>query len=280
MLTGPSPGSILVLRGPQIVLGRDEDLPHPINDRGVSGRHASVYEQDGFWVADLGSTNGTYVGGRRLTAPHRLHDGDRIELGENTLLRVSLQDPREQEASRRMYEAAVLDPLTKVHNRGHLEAVLVKEYAYAMRHRLPLSVIFLDLDHFTQVNNTYGHQAGYAVVRSVAATIQEAVRTEDLVARYGGEEFVLVARGIDLNGAIVMAERVRRIIENTVIPFEGTHIRATASLGVAAYEAGTPYDSVQALVAAADRAVYRAKSEGRNRVCESLDASPESWRSG
>ena len=203
---------------------------------------------------------------------------DSIELGERTLIRASLQDAREQAASRKMYEAAVLDPLTGVYNRGHLETILVSEFAFAVRHRTPLSVVFVDLDHFTQVNNTFGHQAGDAVLRAVAQTVKNTIRTEDLIARYGGEEFVLVARGIDLNGSIAMADRIRMTVESAPVVVGGHAVTVTASFGVAAYEAATPYGTVQELVAAADRAVYRAKAEGRNRVCEAFDRVADSWR--
>jgi diguanylate cyclase (GGDEF)-like protein len=279
MLTGPTPGFIKTLMSGELVIGRDEDLPWPIEDRGVSGRHARIAFRDGAYViADLDSTNGTYVNGRRIAGTHRLHDGDRLQLGENTLIRISLQDETEQQAARRMYEAAVRDPLTGLYNRGHLEATLESEFAFAQRHKTPLSVVFVDLDHFTEVNNRHGHQAGDAILRAAAHTMANAIRTEDLVARYGGEEFVILARGIDLNGALVMAERVRRVLELMVLPYRSKELRVTASFGVACFEAATPFETVERLVAAADRAVYRAKAEGRNRVNAALDDSADSWR--
>jgi two-component system, cell cycle response regulator len=268
MLTGSRPGALFTLGSGEMILGRDEELIWRIDDRAVSSRHAKIHRQDGrFVLEDLGSTNGTYVNGEAISR-RELRDGDRIQLGEHTLLRVSLQDATEHEAAQRMYEAAVLDPLTGIYNRGHLEAVLVAEFAYAQRHKTALSVIFVDLDHFTAINNRYGHQVGDAVLQDVAQAIRHAIRAEDLVARYGGEEFVLVARGIDLNGALAMAERIRRIIEGVTVPFEETLLRVTASFGVACFEAATPYTSRQELLAAADRAVYRAKASGRNRVCD------------
>lgn len=279
MLTGPTPGVIKTLTSGSLTIGRDEDLGWPVEDRGVSGRHARIgLERGWFEIADLGSTNGTYVNGRRLHEPQRLRDGDKIQLGEHTLIRVSLQDETEQQAARRMYEAAVKDPLTGIYNRGHLEAVLVSEFAYAARHKTPLSVIFVDLDHFTQVNNTYGHQAGDAVLQAVAQAMKNAIRTEDMVARYGGEEFVMLARGVDLNGSLVMAERIRWIIESMSTPYDDRSLTITASLGVSCFEAATPFETVQHLVAAADRAVYRAKAEGRNRVVGAIDAASDSWR--
>ncbi|MEM9692966.1 MAG: GGDEF domain-containing protein [Myxococcota bacterium] len=278
MLTGPRPGAIHTLGTAELVLGRDDDLPWRIEDRGVSGRHARIYGQSGkFILQDMESTNGTFVAGSRVLV-HELRDGDRIQLGEHTLIRVSLQDATEHEAAKRMYQAAVLDPLTGVYNRGHLEAVLVAEFAYAHRHKSPLTVAFVDLDHFTRVNNTYGHQAGDAVLRMAAQAISHAVRTEDLVARYGGEEFVLLARGIDINGGLVMAERVRRTLESLRVPVHGNTIEITGSVGVASYEAATPYATQEELIAAADRAVYRAKADGRNRVCDAIDE-PDQWSS-
>lgn len=279
MLTGPTPGVIKTLTAGELTIGRDEDLSWLVEDRGVSGRHARIGHQHGwFELADLSSTNGTYVNGRRLHEPHRLRDGDKIQLGEHTLIRVSLQDATEQHASRTMYEAAVKDPLTGIYNRGHLEAVLVSEFAYAARHKTPLSVIFVDLDHFTRVNNEHGHQAGDAVLQAVALAMKNAIRAEDMVARYGGEEFVMLARGIDLNGSLVMAERARRIVEAMSTPLDDQSLAVTASFGVACFEAATPFESVQHLIAAADRAVYRAKAEGRNRVVGAIDAASDSWR--
>lgn len=277
MLTGPQPGAIHTVGNADVTLGRDDELSWRIDDRGVSGTHARIYvDGQSFFIEDLDSTNGTFINGRRIMR-HELRDGDRIQLGEHTLIRVSLQDATEHEAARRMYQAAVLDPLTGVYNRGHLEAVLVAEFAFAQRHKSPLAVVFIDLDHFTQVNNTYGHQAGDAVLRMTAQAIRHAVRTEDLVARYGGEEFVLLSRGIDLNGAVVMAERVRRTVESVKVTFHGQSIRVTASLGVACREAATPFETQEELLSAADRAVYRAKAEGRNCVREA-ETSGHSWK--
>ena len=279
VLTGASPGAIHTLGPGHTILGRDEALAFRLLDRGVSGCHARIYCHQGLlWLEDLDSTNGTYVNNNRVERPLQMRDGDRIQLGEHTLLRVSLQDPTEKEAARRMYHAAVLDPLTGVYNRGHLEVVLAAEYAFADRHRTPLAVAFIDLDRFSAINDTLGHPAGDAVLRHVAQTIRHGLRMQDFVARYGGEEFFIIARGIDINGAMAMAERVRRTIEHIQPTIGETSVTVTASLGVAAFEAATPYASVDELIAAADRAVYRAKAEGRNRVCEATECSAESWR--
>jgi two-component system, cell cycle response regulator len=268
MLTGPTPGAVQVVEDEALVMGRGTDVSVQIADPGISSRHARVFLNGGrYWVEDLGSTNGTHLNGRRLDTLQALSDGDRLQLGQTTLLRVALQDATEQEAARRIYEAAVRDPLTKLYNRGHLDRVLAREYAYATRHQTALAVLFIDLDFFSRVNNTYGHQAGDLVLRTVAHTIQRAVRTEDVVARYGGEEFVLVARGLGCEHALQFGERLRQMIEAQSIPWGETMLQVTGSIGSAAYEPATPYPSLQELLAAADRAVYKAKNDGRNRVC-------------
>jgi diguanylate cyclase (GGDEF)-like protein len=274
MLTGPDPGALHTVGPGHVILGRDEALPFRILDRGVSGCHARIYCHAGvFWIEDLESTNGTHVNGKRVGSAQRLCDGDRIQLGENTLLRVALQDVTEHEATRRIHQAALLDPLTGVYNRGHLEAVMVAEYAFASRHRTPLALAFIDIDHFGAINNRWGHPVGDAVLRCVAQTIRHSLRLEDFVARYGGEEFVVVARGIDMNGALAMAERVRRNIASCEVAVGETVVSMTASLGVAAFEAATPYAAIDLLIAAADRAVYCAKALGRNRVCQAAGTS-------
>jgi diguanylate cyclase (GGDEF)-like protein len=279
MLSGPTPGAIYTLGAGELTLGRDDELPWNIKDRGVSAHHARIYCHQGvFWLQDLGSTNGTYVNGKRLGEPVKLIDSDRIQIGENTVLRVNLQDAAEQEAAEALYRASVIDPLTGIYNRGHLETMLQAEFAYAVRHRQALSIVFIDLDHFTEVNNRFGHQAGDEVLRAVTRAIRKAIRTEDFLARYGGEEFVLVARGIDLNGSLVMADRVRKLVQQLEVPFRGgRHIKVTASFGVACHEAASSYTSPQQLVAAADTAVYRAKADGRNCVREATEP-PASWQ--
>ena len=155
MLTGPNPGAIQEVTG-EIVLGRGIDLPARIDDRGMSRRHARVFKVGGtFYVEDLGSTNGTRLNGELVEGQRDLKDGDRIQLGETTLLRVSLQDQHEAHAARRLYQSAVLDPLTQVFNRGHFEERLKSEHAFSKRHKIPLTVLFFDLDKFKPINDTH-----------------------------------------------------------------------------------------------------------------------------
>jgi two-component system cell cycle response regulator len=269
MLEGPSPGAIQPV-GEEVVLGRGEDLPARIDDRGMSRRHARIFKlQNNFYVEDLGSTNGSRVNGTLVQNATKLENGDRIQLGETTLLRVDLVDAREAQAAKKLYESAVRDALTNLFNRGHFDERLVAEFAFAARHGVPLTVALLDIDHFKRVNDTYGHQAGDAVLQATAGAIARTIRAEDEVARYGGEEIVVVARGIDHQQGMLMGERIRATIEALFIPYDAHVIRVTASLGVATMDETTRFAQPDELLSAADRAVYRAKSSGRNRVCSS-----------
>jgi two-component system cell cycle response regulator len=267
VLAGPSAGALFVLEQAETVLGRDPGNRIAIPDVGVSSNHARiVLINDAFVLEDLRSTNGTFVNGARLETRHALADGDRIQLGQATVIGVRLQDEAELAASRRLYDSVVRDVLTGVYNRRHFEERLTAEWAFATRHRTPLAVIMIDVDHFKRVNDTYGHLAGDAALRVVGSTLSYVLRAEDLAARFGGEEFVVIARGIDRNRARMLADRLRSAIETCEVVYEGTHIRITASLGVSVTTPDKPMVDGPSLVAAADAALYRAKNQGRNQV--------------
>jgi diguanylate cyclase (GGDEF)-like protein len=184
-----------------------------------------------------------------------------------------LQDLLEQRAH--------LDGLTGLANRHALEARLASEFALCPRRRSPLVVLLADLDDFKTVNDTYGHPAGDEVLRCTARALRSSVRAGDFVARYGGEEFIVVAPDCDLLGGIVIAERFRARVERLEVPIYRSRIHTTASLGVAATTDFASIDPAE-LLERADRAVYAAKSRGRNRICTwdndrqiPLPASPE-----
>jgi diguanylate cyclase (GGDEF)-like protein len=160
----------------------------------------------------------------------------------------------------------MLDGLTGVYNRKHLEERITTELSYAERHGTPLSIVIIDVDHFKKVNDTYGHLAGDAVLKAVSALLKSTVRPEDIVARYGGEEFVIVARGTDAPAAVVLANRLREAVAAETIDFEGKAINVTSSAGVASLACCEPPRDRAALLGTADRRLYAAKQGGRNRV--------------
>jgi diguanylate cyclase (GGDEF)-like protein len=195
----------------------------------------------------------------------QLRPGARIQIGD-TLLRFALCDELEWEASKRVYEASVRDALTGAFNRRYFEERLISEFAFAARQGTALSVALADIDHFKLINDRYGHAAGDAVLRRIGAELKTAVRAEDVLARYGGEEFAVLARGIAVNGARALAERLRICIERTRVPWSGGELSVTVSVGLAHNHAGPAATDPQRLVIAADKALYAAKEGGRNRL--------------
>ncbi|MEM9067721.1 MAG: GGDEF domain-containing protein [Myxococcota bacterium] len=267
-LIGQHGEPMIPIDGEVAVFGRGRDADVRLIDSGLSRRHVRFFRMEGaWWVEDLQSRNGTWVNGEAVKTPRPLRDGDRIQIGKGLVFRASFHDEAEHAATKRMVDSAVRDPLTRVYNRRHLDDRLAQELAFAVRHRTPMSLLLVDVDHFKQVNDNFGHLAGDAVLRVMGRLLKRIVRTEDLVARYGGEEFAVVARGIDPRNAFILAERIRKTLASTSIPIGESSLHITVSIGIATYRESHPYEEVSALIAAADEGLYRAKEQGRNQSC-------------
>jgi two-component system cell cycle response regulator len=175
----------------------------------------------------------------------------------------------------RLEKLSITDGLTQLNNQRYFQERLKDEFRRAQRYDDPLALILMDLDHFKQINDVHGHPAGDQVLKDVAACLRKNVRETDMVARYGGEEFAAILPKTHLSGALTVAERIRReLISLSVGP--GGGLRITASFGVAGYPCRTII-SAEHLLRAADEALYRAKNEGRNKIClfpSSLEPDP------
>lgn len=183
-------------------------------------------------------------------------------LAANQRLKQQLEQIEALQAQ--LHEQAIRDPLTGVFNRRFLAETLEREIARLQRSNLPLAVVLLDVDHFKRVNDTKGHRAGDRVLRALADLLAQHTRREDVVCRYGGEEFVVLMPGAGLDVALARAEAWRAAVETLRLPYEGETLFITISAGVAAFPLnGSDED---ALLRAADEALYRAKSGGRNLV--------------
>jgi len=265
VLAGMSRGQMFKLDSARSVIGRGSEVAVKISDEGISREHAVVHITDGkVTVEDLGSTNGTFCNGVRITN-RALGDGDKIMLGSTTILKFTYHDRLDEQFQQQMYESALRDGLTKVFNRKHFDDLFTKEFAFASRHVAPLALLFIDLDFFKKVNDTFGHPAGDYVLSEVSAVLTSAVRAEDVVARFGGEEFCVLCRGTDGNGARELGERLRSEIEQRRFVYGTKIIPVTISVGVAALPDALITQST-GLLAAADKALYEAKRAGRNRV--------------
>jgi diguanylate cyclase (GGDEF)-like protein len=265
VLAGSNVGEMFKVTTSQIVLGRGQGADIQLLDEGISRRHARI-RMDGadMVVEDLESRNGTFANGQRV-GRHVLHDGDKIQVGSTTILKFTYHDHLDETFQRQMYESALRDGLTKAFNKKYFLDRIESEFRFAKRHRVPLSVILFDIDHFKKINDSAGHLAGDQVLAALARKVAETIRAEDVFARYGGEEFAVICRAIEMPGASAFAERLRVAVEKTEFPFAGQLIPVTISLGVAGLpqvDASEPFG----LISAADDALYKAKRDGRNRV--------------
>ena len=207
----------------------------------------------------------------------RLHEGHRADLETRRALAASMGEQlglamanfRLRETLRNQ---SIRDPLTNLYNRRYVQESLEREVHRARRNKRPVSVVMLDVDHFKSFNDTFGHDAGDAVLKAVASVFKSNVRKEDIVCRYGGEEFMLVLPDASLDNAGRRAEFVRSAVEEMHVTHDGRKLdEVTLSMGVASFPShGQTWEEV---VAAADAALYKAKRAGRNRVV--LHADPE-----
>ena len=158
---------------------------------------------------------------------------------------------------------AFTDPLTQTNNRTAFNDSVRREMTLATRHSNPLSLIFIDIDHFKVINDTYGHDCGDHALKAVANCIKESIRASDIAYRYGGEEFVVLLSDTDAHGAELLAERIRGSIERHSLAYGMELIKLTASLGISRLRGN---DHVDTFIKRADNAMYQAKSNGRNQI--------------
>jgi two-component system cell cycle response regulator len=265
ILAGSNLGRMFRIEGDEVILGRATNATVRLEDDGISRNHAKVVVSgEDLWIEDMGSQNGTFINGEKVSR-QQLKDGDKIQVGATTILKFTYHDDLDDRFQQKMYDAALHDGLTKAFNKRHFLERLTVEVAYARRHKTPLSLIMLDVDHFKQVNDKHGHLAGDHVLIGLAAIVEKQLRTEDLFARYGGEEFAVLCRGASLGNASVLGERLRVQVEAAKFEHGGKVIPVTISLGIAA-QSDKAADGATQLVADADAGLYDAKRGGRNRV--------------
>ena len=274
VISGGIPGAMLRLSAGGNRLGRSADNTIQLPDPSISRYHAFLGDDDEGQVrlTDLGSTNGTFLNGRRLpeNTPVRVQDGDRLQFGAGVIVKFIRPDPCEEQFQREMFERTVRDPLTGLYNRAFFLAQFGPLADRGALRGLGTAVLMLDIDHFKRINDAHGHEVGDAVLREVAGVLRQATRSDDLVARYGGEEFVVALPVAAPDQATERAERVRSALASRRILAGGVPLKVTASLGLAFTPPGRPR-SVAALIATADKGLYQAKNAGRDRIVFSHD---------
>jgi two-component system, cell cycle response regulator len=195
-----------------------------------------------------------------------------LEARVRSMLRIKRLQDQLEEKNRELEQLSISDGLTGLYNHRHLHELLTDEHERSRRTEEPVSVIMFDLDHFKDVNDTHGHQAGDKVLEELAAILRECAREIDKLGRYGGEEFMAILPDSDARDGAVFAERVREMVENQRFDIQTDGpLRMTVSAGVASYPSDGA-DSPRRLVHQADLALYSAKHSGRNQVvCYSPD---------
>jgi diguanylate cyclase (GGDEF)-like protein len=262
---GAALGRVFPIHPGLVVVGRAPDSGVALLDGEVSRHHAQIRVEMGrVLVEDLGSTNGTRVNGELIRELVELRIGDRLSLGGHVLKLVFL-DPLERAFHETLLDLSTKDSLTGLANRGSVLAEFQNRFGLSLRYGRPLSVVVCDLDHFKRVNDTYGHGAGDFVLHVFGERLLGTLREADLAGRIGGEEFLMVLPETDLAGARPFAERLRKAIASTPIPWTSGALNVTCSLGIAERTAAD-LEAGQ-LLARADAALYLAKSGGRDRVC-------------
>jgi diguanylate cyclase (GGDEF)-like protein len=243
-------------------LGRSQDADIVLRDKRVSRIHCTLIVQgQDVKVVDSESHNGVLVDNQRVREAF-LKPHSQLRVGR-TIMRVEYKADAEVEMEEALFRAATTDPLTGLSNRRYFREQAQTEISLADRHRRNLCAVMMDVDHFKNVNDTHGHQAGDFTLSSLAGLLQAIKRHEDLLCRWGGEEFLYMLREVSLPDAVIFAERVRATVENHAFVYGGQRIPLTISMGVSVLHHGESFDDV---VARADRALYMAKKNGRNRV--------------
>lgn len=247
-----------------LTIGRAPDCEFQIIERSISRQHSRIWrEPSGYRIKDLDSTNKTLLNDQPIIEAE-LKDGDHITIG-NCVLKFMERSSVEARYHEEIYQLATMDPLTGLYNRRQFLELLERELARTTSHKRPLALLIIDLDHFKSVNDCYGHPAGDAVLKQVATALNADVREECIVARIGGEEFAAVLPEQDLAQAGVFAQRLCAAIAALELGEPAGPRRITVSIGVAVWRPGMTV--VGDLLRAADEQLYRAKQDGRNRVC-------------
>ena len=184
----------------------------------------------------------------------------------SNMLRLKQMHDDVSVAKARLEKLAVRDELTGLYNYRYLHTRMNEEFKRAERYRDPLACAMLDIDHFKGVNDSFGHATGDRVIAEVASRLRNAVREIDVVARYGGEEFLLVLPSTHFTGALIVADRVWRSVGSEPFEVDGQAHHITVSVGVALYPS-RDVKSKDQLIKAADKALYQAKEDGRDRIC-------------
>lgn len=261
---------LIHLNGPQVVLGREPNSGICIDNESVSRQHALIEIVNGqHHLNDMNSTNGTFLNEARIEkAP--LCPGDRVQLG-NVIFKFLETDHIELEYHETVYSIMTRDGLTEAINKRLFSDLLTREFGRACHRNQELTLILFDIDYFKSVNDKYGHLAGDEVLKETSERIRSVISAHEIFARYGGEEFAILLPDTEVEEGVEIAECCRIAIESADFKTSSGPIPIRISAGVCGIASlqlnPLENNSPDLLVELADKMLYKAKANGRNRVC-------------
>lgn len=262
-------GKIFTFYKDSILIGRNKYSDIYINDENISNDHCEIKvikndenKIDQIILKDLLSTNGTYVNGK-LISNKVLKSGDKIKIGETTL-RFNYNDKLEEKYHLKLFNIATSDSLTKLHNKRYTIGELENQYKIAKRNNRIFSLIMFDIDDFKIINDKYGHIAGDEFLKNVASHINKHIREQDFAGRFGGDEFLIILPETEIEGAVILANRIREKIEKSETVYRDHKIKTTISGGISQFSFS--YNNIGELLEITDKALYKAKKLGKNKV--------------
>jgi two-component system cell cycle response regulator len=246
-----------------VIIGRSSKCDIQVDQESVSRNHAKIINSgEDVVLCDMGSTNGTYINDE-LVQEHTLSDGNLIKIGR-TIFKFLSGKNIENAYHEEIYRLTTIDGLTQVFNKRYFMETLERELSRSRRYGRDLSLVIFDIDHFKNVNDTFGHLAGDYILKQLAELVKLNIRREDFLARYGGEEFAVILPELEHLQAMRMAEKVIKLISEYDFLFEGNHIPITVSIGVATLNEDVS-EAIE-FIKIADTNLYEAKKTGRDRV--------------
>ena len=257
-------GAYVFINGP-VVVGRDPTCNIPLQDFGVSRRHAMIAPTPGgeFVLTDLASTNGTRVNGLPVAQECVLRDGEKIIVGD-TVLRFGLADQMDIDFHSEISTLVSTDPLTGLPSKRRFDQALEFAMEHCGHNSLPLSLLMMDMDGLKKINDTHGHLFGAYAIGETGKLIDRVLDGTGQACRFGGDEFSAFLPAHDIKTATALAEQIRLAVETAGLEKDGVSLKPTISIGLAAYpDTG---EELLELVACADEALYRAKAMGKNCV--------------
>ncbi len=248
-----------------VLIGRSDACDVVLASDSVSRKHAVIQKHNGDYIIfDNGSTNGLYVNYQKVKS-QILKDSDTIRIGAYVFKFLESENV-EAQYHEELYHLKNYDALTHIYNKRYFTSRLEYEFERVNRYGKSLSFIALDIDHFKLVNDNYGHLAGDFILSEFANLISQQIRKTDIFGRVGGEVFAILAPETEKNGAIILAEKIRKIIEHNLFTYNKQNIPITTSLGVAAVSDFDRTPTVTEFISYADKLLYKAKQNGRNQV--------------